>query len=192
MTKSCVLIGGGSSLKDFNFDSLQDSYCDIVAINRSIESVPFAEYLFTADRTFVTEHYDLIEKQRSTEFVFANPYHPVTFNGFKTTLTRLPSYIPFSYHMDAVAFKDNSGYAALNWAVLRYDTVYLLGYDMKPGHFHSGYRHSIAEKNTYMYVDWAKSFNDNAEYFLRKANIINLNKESNITSFPYGEIGDLI
>lgn len=135
--QTVYIVGGGPSLKDFDFSLLQDKY--VIAVNKAYQFVPDAQVLYWSDRQFYNwEHKGIHE-----------------FKGLKVTNKDKPS-MP-----DIINMKDtgsqgletdpsglrsghNSGYAAMN---LAYHTgvnrIILLGFDMRAKdnktHFHKGY-----------------------------------------------------
>ena len=86
----------------------------------------------------------------------------------------------------------NSGYAAVNLAVLRgARTIYLLGYDMLDlgqgiaHHWHDGYKWQGARGTARCYTDWARRFDDLARGIPAGVTVWNCNPESAVRAFPF-------
>ena len=159
MNKSVYIIGGGESLKGFDFSTLQDK--DIIAINSSILDVPMAKYFITMDYTFIDKKIDkklFTSFPASKYFVVATNNNYIKFKDNKYTDTRcnykydlsLFNQIIESSHdigigenFDEFVHGCNSGYSALQLAiVLGYKEIYLLGIDMianESTHYHHTY-----------------------------------------------------
>lgn len=131
------LIGGGPSLKDFDFKRLKGKRT--IAINKAFLFYPEADALYWTDSRFYTWYKDDINK----------------FKGMKVTNKPKPNRHDIINLQDtgrdglemrptAIRHGNNSGYAAINLAVhLGANRIVLLGYDMKMlnkvTHWHDGY-----------------------------------------------------
>lgn len=156
------LIGGGPSLKDFDFLKLVDR--DTIVVNKSILHVPFPTYFVTVDYTFPKKIGERSFKQINTIKMFVADFSYPSLkeeNGLivdkRYNLTyHLDNFdkIIKSYKSDGIGytFDDfrngrNSGYCALQLAVvLEYKKIYLLGVDLNisnQSHYHGGYGESL-------------------------------------------------
>lgn len=184
--QACFLIGGGPSLKGFDFERLRGRG-RVIAINRAYEFVPFADVHFFMDNPY----YRHVRSEPA--------WH--AFQGFKVYLN-MSGYVVDG---DVVSLRpvgriglsasiaeglyhgNNSGSGALGLAYcLGANPIYLMGYDCKrtpeDGHFHSGYGKSISDSTL---VRLVKDF-DGIAPMLRAAGVrvINLNPDSAIRCFP--------
>ena len=161
MRKEVYIIGGGNSLKDFNFNKLKDK--DTIVVNKAIKYVPNPTYFITMDFTALKKiDCDLIAPSIFTRVFIANFAKPYltekngqivdTRSGLVYTLNDFTTIIK-SYEEEGIGTQfydfrsgNNSGYCALQLAVLLgYDRIYLLGMDLlapEQTHFHGGYGES--------------------------------------------------
>lgn len=198
----CFIIGGGPSLRGFDFEMLRGEKC--IAINRAIEFVPWAEIMFSIDvrlHTWYCQNRRLMKKESLAAYdnfkglkvwaidpgpCFADPIkwadvHVVKFigkHGFSKSISK------------GIYCGGNSGYAALNLAgMLGANPIYLLGYDMKNDpkgkpNFHDGYPASSSDP---VIRHWRENFEQIAgEYANANIRVINLNPDSALRCFEFG------
>lgn len=136
--ETVYIIGGGPSLKDFNWNRLNDK--KTIAINKALLSYPNADALYWTDGRFYNWHKKDIDSFKGLKYTIA-PRRELTEDihllkrGVKYGLETSPN---------ALAHGMNSGYAAINLALhLGSKKIVLLGYDMgnsgTVSHFHDGY-----------------------------------------------------
>lgn len=188
----CFLIGGGSSLKGFDFEQLKGE--KIIAINRAVEYVPFADIMFSLDSRlygwYKQGKVDGSEAFHSFRGLRVWIESPSTKFDNDVLLVKLKGKCGLSQSLqDGIYSSGNSGYAALQLAVcLGATTICLLGFDMdKQGNFHSGYPSGVnGDPET---RGWIDGFNNLAPK-LEAAGIkvINLNQKSKLQCFPFGEL----
>lgn len=156
MNKEAYIIGGGISLKGFDFSRLKDK--TTIAVNKSYPYVPNLDYFITMDFTALRK-IKSIEKSSPTKVFIANfaKFYLQERDG-KIVDTRFDlvydlinfNMIIKSYKTDGIGLKfndfrngDNSGFCALQFAILMgFNPIYLLGIDLKVDketHFHGGY-----------------------------------------------------
>jgi hypothetical protein len=152
------IIGGGTSLTDFDFSLLKDE--DIIAVNKSIESVPHATYFITMDYTFITDNnkltnadFNIIKNKSETSYFVINTSHKYMQNNngvytdtriglrydalekFTGVIRSNSTYnitTGFGNNTDTFTHGQNSGYCALQLALLLgYAEIYLLGFDLQ-------------------------------------------------------------
>ena len=190
MRKRAFIIGGGPSLKDFDFSRLRDE--DTIITNKSILDVPSPNYFITVDYTFAkkigVERFSQIKIPKVFVADFSHPflkerdgrivderfnlvYHLNDFNV-----------IVKSYRADGIgySFDDfrtgrNSGFCALQLAVvLGYKEIYLLGIDLNTvgslTHYHGGYGES-KEKFDSKLLMYFKYFKEGLEQLQKKSNV---------------------
>ena len=146
--ETIFIIGGGTSLRDFNWASLNGK--KTIAINKSIISYPNANILYWTD----SRVYSWLKQDIDN------------FNGLKYTIRDHHSYVGdikilkkvnkfnLEESKDTLSHGNNSGYAAINLAYhLGAKRIILLGYDMrndgKKSHYHDGYPVPITGDNIY-------------------------------------------
>lgn len=196
----CFIIGGGPSLKGFDFSLLKNELT--ISVNRALEYIDPSIMFFMDKETF----YDPLlagefgDEARS-KFVTSKALkmclniqgHQYGYQVHSIPLSKTP-------HMttdlkDGLFDGGNSGYAAVNLAlVMGATTVYLLGFDMKGKDkkqqwFHGGYKVVGSEK---VYPTWVKAFNEaEKELRARSLTVINLNRESKIKCFEFKDFKDI-
>ena len=193
--KRCFVVGGGPSLKGFDFKMLEDEYS--IAVNRAYEFYD-ADILFAMDGRFynwtIQGNYGKEAKKRF-----------YSFNGIKFWLDIANLNINHVHYVKAIGRSglswqlehglfhgNNSGFGALNLALtLGANPIYLLGFDMAfnkkgEGHFHDG--HPVPFKEAMM-----KSFPINfvkyaAQMKAHGRRVINCNRKSALKCFEFGDL----
>jgi len=198
----CFIIGGGLSLKWFNFERLGQELT--IAINRSFESIDPSIIFWMDYQTFYRDLLAGVFGEKARKKFESSSALKVTLNisGYEYppgvySLKRAAGKGPISFSMqDGIVDGDNSGYAALNLAVcLGANPIYLLGFDMKgdgkgnQAWFHSGYKKKQGEGIYRKFADHFKA----AAPLLKKEGIkvVNLNSESKLRCFPFGNINKI-
>lgn len=199
--KSCFIVGGGPSLKGFNYSLLTGHRT--IGINRAFEKFE-PTIIFSMDARFLNwlymGRYDKFPDGKDALYIFLNrksikvwlctsvyrfPSNIFIVKAHKTYRTALRAFT-FSMH-DGIGHGDNSGYAALNLAVcLGANPIYLLGFDCShtngKSHCHSG--HPFPQKAETV-KRWVNHFQRAGQRIKpKKINVINLNPDSAITVFP--------
>lgn len=160
MRNNVYIIGGGMSLENFDFSKVSDK--NVIAVNKSIFSVPNAKFFITMDYTFLNKiktSYNEFMEHKATKVFIANfsKEYLVEKNGTIKDIRMNLLYdlkdfdvIIKSRNEDGIGFEmndfrsgGNSAYCALQLAVCEgYKNIYLLGIDLMCGnktHFHGGY-----------------------------------------------------
>ena len=189
----CFIIGGGASLKGFDFERLRGKG-RIIAINRAYEHLPFADIHFFMDNRY----YKRVQAEAAWQTfpgrkVYLNmsgypvdkgivSLHALGRTGLSTSMGQ------GLYH------GNHSGVGAIGLAYcLGANPIYLLGFDCNKSdgasHFHDGYgaptRDSVLEgfiKDIDALADLIKPTG---------TRIINLNPASAIRCFPFGKMDDI-
>jgi hypothetical protein len=187
----CFIIGGGRSLKGFDFEMLRGEH--IIAINRAVEYCPFADIMFSLDsrlygwyRRHKIDGWEKFESFRGLRVWVETP-------GGKwdndVLLVRKAGHFGLSFSLaDGIYTGGNSGYAAVNLAVaMGASVIDLLGFDMdKRGNFHSGYPTPGGDPKA---RGWIEGMNKLAGLLQSsKIKVVNLNPKSKLKCFPFGEI----
>jgi len=178
--KTIYIIGGGPSLKGFNWNLLEGK--NVLCVNRAFQQVPWALAVFWTDSRFYRWFQKELEEFKGIKV--ACRYSQL----YKKDIVLVKSTGGHSIDLDAHCVKsgNNSGYGALNVAFhLGAKKIYLLGYDMwsdaSGTHWHDGYitshNHGIYDRA--MIGDFSK-----AEAHYRKVgiNLYNANPKSRLES----------
>jgi len=154
MEREVYIVGGGQSLKGYNFNHLKDK--DTIAVNVSALDVPNPTYCITADSSIFRKVQEGYFKDVNTTWVLVtNPEHCsmkfrdgkfVHKNGFVYNLFCMNIVIR-NAGIEGIGFTFsdfrtgyNSGFCALQLAVLLgYDKIHLLGFDLIGMHYHKHY-----------------------------------------------------
>lgn len=188
--KTVFLIGGGPSLRGFDFTKLQAlrSGSIIIAINDAVRCCPFANVVFSIDRVWLGRRHATIRAFRGERVAVVDAAHAKFLRGIR--YFRRSREARLSEDPGVICTGENSGFAALGMAVMRGATkVFLLGFDMKgPGHFHAGYEwycpHGVAD-----YPRWAGYFDVLADAAkARGVEVFNCNPDSAIRCFPFASV----
>ena len=191
----CFVIGGGESLKGFDFNRLWGAG-RVIAINRAFESVPFADIVFFMDEPYYRDILkgkfgpEVINKWRSFwgRKVFLNLSH----YQMPADIISVPSlgfFGPQRPIREGLYHGNNSGAGAIGLAcALGANPIYLLGFDCQGAHFHDGYGGETGERIGKIFAD---SFEELARYTISHR-IINLNSQSASRAFPFGDINKIL
>lgn len=196
--KRCFIIGGGSSLKGFDFSRLDGEFT--IAVNHSILHYPKADACIFLDAVF-------LDKNNNEARTFLKSYKGMIFCSFRTHYHKdNPNAIPFYVNNDRVQSKFSrglwgarlTGMAAISLAiVMGVDPIYLLGYDLNKNaadiHFYDS-NSEAKYKNDKGYrgervVTSIRMFK-NFDYY--KERIINLNPKTCIPFFKIQKVEDVL
>jgi hypothetical protein len=204
--RRCFVVGGGPSLKGFDFSVLKGEL--VIAVNRAFEHIPTAAVMLAQDARL----WGWYETKTIAEYLGDEAKAKFdSFKGFKTWVNcqafpypediyvidvigdANPDWNPNQYSQ-GIPMTTNSGAAGLMLAtVLGASTIYLLGFDMegkdgKTANWHEGYKD---HNNATVYDDFLTDFDHYALQFKSKAKIINLNPNSRLKLFEFGDIKDV-
>jgi len=187
----CFIIGGGESLKGFDFESLRGE--KIIAINRAVEYVPFADIMFCLDQKLYglySQHNAKLNWQAFESFRGLRVWveAPGGNYGNDVLLVKMKGKHGLADNLARGIFTGgNSGYGAVQLAVaLGAKQICLLGFDMNQGNFHSGYPSPGGDPET---RGWIDGFNELAPKLeVAGIKVINLNQQSKLRCFPFGEL----
>jgi len=202
----CVIIGGGSSLEDFDWSSLQGFHT--IAINRAFEKVK-PSMIFSTDHRFFGWLRDEKIGAPGTRERFETMQCPKVLGAAVSefggkydndgTLTTIMANEPRKDDMageltasikDGLLRSTSSGVPALNLALnLGANPIYLLGFDLQPSpqgvpHFHNGY----PDKDSPPLRRHREGFERIAEAAKARARIVNCSNWSAMTCFEFGKL----
>ena len=198
--RRCFIIGGGPSLKGFDFNQLKGEL--VITVNRGFESYPDAVLNLAQDARLWGwyENGDLgAEAKKKFE----------TYKGYRTWLNVQAFPYPedisvveichssdfkFNNYVGGIPPHGNTGLNALCLAAcLGASEIYLLGFDCKgingrTANFHAGYPDSADES---IYKNFIDEFKEVAHLIRHRSKVINLNPNSGIRCFEFAEFKDL-
>lgn len=199
--KPCFIVGGGPSLKDFDWTKLKGHRT--IGVNRAFERFE-PTIIFSMDTDFIdwvrNDMYSRVKDGAETKTKF------LASKAYKVWLRMTPVKLPENFFIvrvaknyfyglrnftlqsmqEGICHGDNSGYAALNLAVcLGANPIYLLGFDCKHengrSHWHDGHIRKQKEKRV---AKWIKRFNLAAEKLATtEFRVVNLNPDSALECF---------
>lgn len=188
--KTVFLVGGGPSLKTFDFSRLHGR--TVLAINKAMFDCPFACILFWTDPRIWQRWAEDIMSHRAPIKVAANkgtypaPVQKVAVTGRKG----------FDDRPNHIRSGNNSGYGAINWVAHRRPRrLILLGYDMAyrdgDSHYHDGYGVVHYEKTL---TDKMLPYFEGLREPLRARGIevVNASRDSRITVWPRVSIDEAL
>lgn len=203
----CFIIGGGPSLRGFDFSRLRNQG-RIIACNRAFLDVPFADMMVAMDVDLYKwiQSGALANKLKKTKKEIIRAFRK--FEGFKVWIetgnNRMDGvFYIHNYRMPKITrrFKqgvytgNNTGVGALMTAAcLGCNPIYLLGIDGKhkgnKSHYHSGYPRHQAEKTASSFVH---HFERVAGAIKRnKIQVVNLNPRSAVRCFKFSTIDEVL
>ena len=189
----CFILGGGTSLADFDYSLLRGE--KIIAVNRAYEVCPFADIMLSMD----SRYYKWIMsgtlgeevKNKLRDFKGLKIWVDTIGYPYKNVITiKAIERLGLSWDLsEGIYHGNNSGYSALQLAIaLKASPIYLLGfdfyYDGDKSHWHNGYPLKTSEKKTrghagdFVYLSKELTIMENG------IKIINLNPKSALTCFP--------
>ena len=181
------ILGGGPSLKGFDFNFLRDK--NVIGCNTAALKVGAAvcQVCFFSDEEWFIQNYDDISK-----FSGLVVTHCVTMKQRSEAWIKWMERKDSGLHKDGLGFGGNSGCGAINLALLLgAKRVFLLGIDCAGGpekehHWHADNRQQAANSEA-LYQKFKVGFSDIAKDLPRVfpgAEIFNLNPRSSLTVFP--------
>lgn len=202
----CFIVGGGPSLKGFDFSRLEGER--VIAINRAFLDCPFADLMYFMDKSSFYKWVMEGKLGDVTKQAFLN------FKGFKVFLYQnkaIPDvkYVPRAGQLgvpisleDGIFHGSHSGYGALQIALcLQANPIYLLGYDFKheiseEGHeiasYHEAYPVKAPETATHSFMKGLIELSVDLATTGHPARIVNLNRESALRCFPFGHLEEVL
>lgn len=217
--RECFIVGGGPSLKDFDFKLLAGK--EVIVVNKSIVDVPGAKYFVTVDYTFLRKvNFSVLLTSKVSKVFVACLHFPYMVEQKGMIVDTRTNLVYDLSDFDVIvksrkaegigrSFFDfrngyNSGFCALQLAViLGYKKINLLGFDLCIDkhcgehvltHYHGGYGQGVDkfETNLWRYL---KCFLMGLNQLKRETNIevVSLSQMSKLNDvIPYKEIGEVL
>jgi len=181
--ETVYIIGGGPSLKNFDFRQLAGS--KTIAINKAVVFHPQADVLYWTDVRFYSWYKNEIDNYAGLKFALK----PGSQYSNDVKILKKGKAYGLETDPQTLAHGNNSGYAAINLAYhLGAKRVILLGFDMassgSDSHFHDGYPTRSAGDNMYKdkFIPGFKQLH--AELNGTGVNVLNASPYSKLTMFP--------
>ena len=190
MSEPWYIVGGGPSLRGFDWDRLRDRH--VIAVNRAYEVLSKADVVYFTDPRFWERHQTNLLDHVGRLVTGASKKrvdHPRVENWRLTGLCGLDRTPGCLRH------GNNSGHAALNLAYhLGAKRIYLLGFDMAYGdgvsHWHGGHPHLHRER---VFDKMLPFFEDiAAELEAEGIRVWNANPASRLRAFPFCTFQDAL
>lgn len=190
------VVAGGPSLKGFDFERLRG--CNIIAINRAYEVLPFAQVLWWSDAIFYMP-------RKAELLAHPAPYKATCNLNYVGTgepdpsvhIYRFTGRDGFDDHPDCLRDGNNSAYAATHLAAHLGSTFpILLGVDMQYGrdgatHWHGGY--GLVRREETLKDDMAPHFRTLAHALARRGiKVLNASPDSALTCWPRCSLDDAL
>jgi len=189
MDEPCYIIGGGSSLEDFNWHCLKGR--NVLGCNAAfylgVEIVPITIF---GDAAFLDKH-----REGFKSYVDDGGW--VITNSSRINQKEIPDWLKCmkkqlkGVGIDALAWNGNTGASAINLALLfGADPIYLLGYDMQiskegKGNFHNVYNHKPEQKTYNRFIRGMINLKNGMKEFFPGRQVINLEEGmSALNVFP--------
>lgn len=193
------IVGGGPSLRDFDFSRLRGQG-RIIAVNRAFEFVPFADVMVSMDNRFyrwimkdelpgIKERYQNFRGHRVWLDLMNYHYGPEVLY-----IKGISRFGVSASLKSGIYHSNNSGFCALQIAVvLGASPIYLLGFDMVTGnasHFHTGYP---IQSPPSVSARFRTGFEHIADELRRKdVDVVNLNPASGLRCFRFETFEDVV
>lgn len=185
--EAAFIIGGGSSLKGFNFDRLIGKG-RAIAVNNAFETCPWADYLFFADRRWYDWNHDKLADFPGT---IVSRSGITSKHGEKIHRIGRTNRHPLSRSSNLVA-GFCGGANAINMAyILGANPIFLLGFDMYPGNWHDWHQAphvTDQHRNKFIpFLDWMAP-----ELKADGFKVFNTNLKSRLRCFPFIDLEELM
>lgn len=184
---SCYIVGGGPSLRGFNFNRLRGQ--TVVAVNGSLSHLPWATAVVSADVPWIQAMEATVLQFPGERIMVASVpgCEGITwlYRSRELTLSDDPSVI----HVGGT-----SGYAALNVAYLKKaKSISLLGFDYAQINQHWFSEYSWKNyRSEDLWKTWAKNFDSTLPQLTAAGvEVVNYSPDSRIEAFPKKRLEDL-
>ena len=180
--QTVFIIGGGPSLKDFDFDLLKNK--KTIAVNKAFLFYPLADVLYWSDSRVYQWYKKDIDKFKGDKYTI-KPYGNLSQD---IKILRNAGKLGLELNASGIRHGNNSGHAAINVAY-HYGAkrIVLLGFDMQNdrgrSHFHDGYPIKQTRDEIYKKSMIPEFFTISDELKKKKVEVINANPDSALPFF---------
>lgn len=187
--ETCVIIAGGPSAKDQDYDLVRASSAKVIAINNAYQLAPWADILFACDLAWWKQYgagLDFKGLRLSTDRQACDPKLP--FDVRRVMLDR-PSDRLNLVRYNHVGWGGNSGFQALNLAIqFGAIKIVLVGYDMTVRyglHWHGAHPRGMSNPTEGNILRWRKAVDNAADDIAKLGiNVINASSISELARYP--------
>jgi len=187
--ETCFILGGGASLTPAAVERIA-GHGRVIAVNNAYQIAPPADCLYFADRQWLAWHHEAVARHAAPlKVTRAEP-------GFAHGVESLKV---VEHHATAALSDDrtrlaglDSGANAINLAVFLGATrIVLLGFDMRPGHWHADHPHATPDHvyATHYLPHYARLAVALTAFGI---DVVNATPGSALTHFPHRTLGQLI
>lgn len=188
--RRAFIIGGGESLKRFDFSPLRDEL--VVAVNRS-HICKVADVVFTGDLRWLANGAPKENLPEDVPLVWCRqrlakkPIPTCPLAREVLLMHCCPKSVRWGFSFDMGLVPGDSGLRAVNFAaVLGADPIYLLGFDMRQRHqrdrwWHGGY----TWRRNGSYIKFRRTWKETFDSGLVHSKVINLTPDSALDFIPY-------
>ena len=181
--QDCYIIGGGPSLKDFDWTVLRG--LNTIGCNDAyLLGEEVCKVMIFGDHKWWKNHKESISKYQGQIYSIATRMN----NSLPSNVQCVKRYAR-GLQNDGIAWNGNTGYAAINLSILFGCTnIYLLGFDMKRTPENSNWHDNNLDKNPdsiyRKFLDWSKYVKKEWEEKYSHINIVNVTDDSALQIFP--------
>jgi hypothetical protein len=177
--QKCFIIGGGESLRGFDFSQLSGN---IIVINRAFIDCPQASIFFTEDVRVVERYANLLQLFRGVKVVHClDRSYRIQLQAALPSITIIDCNKETCWAKDfgqGLSYNSNSGIGAINLAdILGADPIYLLGFDCRSfkdkGNYHDDYQKDW-QTGRHQYEDFKRDFKHWVAPHVKHRRIINV------------------
>lgn len=197
--RDVYIVGGGNSLRGFNFDCLRNS--TVLAINDAAFRLPWATALFSVDHTWIRNRRTEIDAFLGEKYLAVGEAFDFSKGPKSATYLIRDRYKGFSASPERIYMGGgNSGFGAINLALLQQaKRIILLGFDFCKHvgslHWHGEYPWAGGH-NGVMWTKWARILDEHASnlrhlgvevYNASDISLLNCFTRVPLTSLPLAE-----
>jgi hypothetical protein len=182
--ETVYIIGGGASLKGFNFSRLAGK--KVIALNKAYQYYENCDVLYWTDSRFYVWYKKEIDRLSCLKFTPARHNKDLAPD---VSIVRISGERKMDFeNNNMISSGNNSGFGAIGLAYkLGARKIFLLGYDMGftngQSHFHDGY--DLVKAKEHIYKTMLKTFVDNSEVIKKYVEIYNVNPQSELRCFKF-------
>ena len=194
--QTCVVAATGPGLSQEIAEQCArlPSWVPVIAVNDAYRRIPSAEILFTGDRLWIAYHRDC-PGFRGWKWASDSRGDPRMIelaekHGYR--IIRVIEKPGFSYEIDRVHSGLNSGFQAVNMAILLGAArILLVGFDMRGDHFFG--KHAFrSHGDRSNFAAFIAHFRHAAKELPPTVEIVNCTPNSDLDCFPFGDFGDYV
>lgn len=196
--ETVVVMASGPSLSKEDIDLVYESEFPVITVNTSYQAAPWADICYACDMRWWKWHKDI--RSQFNGVLLGNDNDIKIFKEFPEVEVLHGEHKPgLSYEPDTIHYGKNSGYQALNIAVLTgASRVLLLGYDHKPSkdgrtHWFGDHPHPVVSPyKGWIKEAWSTIFVSSQGVLPGGCQVINCCVDSALPTFPRRRLIDVL